>query len=136
MDTVDTIADKLEVVAGAIGGVCGWYFGGMDGLFYALVAFTVVDYITGVMAAAVERRLSSSEGLKGIAKKVAIFALIGVMNVLDTEILRQGSTLRTAFLFFFIANEGLSIIENAEKLGIKIPEFIKKTIHSIKEQKE
>jgi len=131
---MDTIVDKLDVAAGAIGGVCGWYFGGMDGLFYALAAFAVVDYITGVMAAAVEKRLSSSEGLKGIAKKAAIFALVGVMNVLDTEILKQGSTLRTAFLFFFIANEGLSIIENAERLGIKIPDFIKKAIHSMKER--
>jgi len=133
---MDTIAEKLDWFAGALGGVCGWYFGGMDGLLLALLAFTVVDYVTGVMAAAVEKKLSSSEGMRGIAKKAAIFALVGVMNVLDTEILKQGSTLRTAFLFFFIANEGLSIIENAERLGIKIPEFIKKAIHSIKEQKE
>lgn len=133
---MDTLVDKLDMAAGTLGGIFGWYFGGMDGLFYALMAFTLVDYITGVMAAAIEKRLSSSEGFRGIAKKVAIFALVGVMNVLDTEILKQGSALRTAFLFFFIANEGLSIIENAEKLGIKIPEFIKKSLHSMKKEQE
>ena len=125
---------KIDGVAAALGGVFGWYFGGMDGLFYALLAFSTVDYVTGFLAAAVEKRLSSSMGLKGIAKKIGIFALVGVMNVLDTEILKQGSTLRTAFLFFFIANEGLSVIENAERMGIPIPEFIKKTLNNIKEK--
>ena len=96
--------NTMQLVFAAIGGWLGWFLGGCDGLLYALIAFVVIDYITGVMCAIVDKRLSSRVGFKGICKKVLIFTLVGMGHILDTQIIGTGSVLRTAVIFFYISN--------------------------------
>ncbi|MBE5825257.1 MAG: phage holin family protein [Butyrivibrio sp.] len=119
-----------QYVITGIGGVMGWLFGGLDGFLYALIAFVVVDYITGVLAAIYTRELSSEVGFKGIARKVIIFLLVGIGNIIDTEILKTGAILRTAVIFFYLSNEGISIVENSARLDLPIP---KKLIEVLKQ---
>ncbi|MBQ8693450.1 MAG: phage holin family protein [Synergistaceae bacterium] len=126
------MTDWISYLAGLLGGALGWYFGGLDGLLYALLGLTIVDYISGISAAFAQRELSSSTGFKGIARKVMIFALVGAANVVDKLIFGQADTLRTAVIFFYIANESLSIIENAIKLGVPIPDLMKDKLAQIK----
>ena len=115
-----------------IGGFIGWFLGGCDGLLYALLAFIIIDYITGVMCAIENRELSSEIGFKGISRKVLIFLLVGIANVVDVQVIGTGSVLRAAVCFFYISNEGLSILENAAILGLPIPEQLKKVLKQIK----
>lgn len=122
-----------KAVFAAIGGWIGWFIGGIDGFMYALIAFILVDYITGVMAAAVRHELSSEVGAKGIAKKVGELLLVGVGNVLDRQILQQGAAMRTLVIFFYVANEGLSILENLGRIGIPIPKPIKDFLKKLKD---
>ena len=119
-----------------IGGVMGWSFGGFDGFLYALIAFVVIDYITGVLAAIYTKQLSSEVGFKGIAKKVIIFLLVGIGNIIDMQILKTGAVLRTAIIFFYLFNEGISIIENAARLELPIPEKLIRILEQIKDDKE
>ena len=116
-----------------IGGVLGWFFGGLDGFMWAMIVFVLVDYITGVTAAAVKRELSSEIGAKGIAKKVFEFLLVGIANVLDRQILKNGAALRTLVIFFYVANEGLSIIENCTRIGRPVPKVLKKLLKQLKD---
>ena len=116
----------------AIGGFVGWFLGGCDGLLYALIAFIVIDYITGVMCAIENHELSSEIGFKGISRKVLIFLLVGIANIVDVDVIGTGSVLRAAVCFFYISNEGLSILENAAILGLPIPEQLKKVLKQIK----
>lgn len=112
-----------------VGGVVGWYLGGLDGFLYALIAFVVVDYLTGVLRAIVEKKLSSRIGAQGIAKKVALFLVIGVGHLVDTYILGGTSApLRTAVIFFYIANEGVSLLENATAIGLPVPDKLKEVL--------
>lgn len=115
----------LQVAFAVIGGWLGWFLGGYDGFLYALVAFVVIDYITGVMLAILEKRLSSEVGAKGIFKKVLVFTLVGVGHIIDTQIIGDGSVIRTAVIFFYLSNEGISILENSTKIGLPIPEKLK-----------
>ena len=117
--------NTIQVIFTGVGGWLGWFLGGCDGLLYALVLFVVVDYITGVMCAAADHRLSSEVGFKGICRKVLIFLLVGIGHVLDTQIIGTGSVLRTAVIFFYLSNEGVSLLENAGHLGLPIPEKLK-----------
>ncbi len=111
----------METVAAVTGGLLGFIFGGMDGILYALLAFIIIDYISGCLVAISKKELSSEIGFKGISKKIIIMALVGVANIVDLQILGQGSALRTATIFFYIANEGISILENAGQLGLPLP---------------
>ena len=120
----------------AVGGWLGYFMGGFDGFIYALIVFVVADYITGVMVAIYEKRLSSEVGFKGICKKVLIFLLVGVANVLDVQVIGSGSVLRTAVIFFYISNEGISLLENTAKLGLPIPEKLKLVLEQLKEKEE
>lgn len=122
----------IQTAFAALGGWLGWFFGGLDGFFYALIAFVVVDYITGLMVAVANKKLSSEVGFKGIFKKVLIFLLVGVGNVVDRQIIGDGSVLRTAVIFFYISNEGISIIENAGYLGLPIPQKLKDVLTQLK----
>ena len=115
----------IQIVFAAIGGGIGWFLGGADGFLYALIAFVVIDYITGVMCAIADKKLSSEVGFKGLCRKVLIFILVGAANIIDVQIIGTGSVLRTAVIFFYISNEGLSLIENAGHLGLPIPEKLK-----------
>jgi len=116
-----------------IGGWVGWFFGGLDGLMYAMLVFILMDYITGVIAAAVKRELSSEVGAKGIAKKVGELILVGVGNVLDRQILQHGAAMRTLVIFFYVANEGLSILENLGRIGVPYPKQLKDFLKKLKE---
>ena len=126
----------IQLVIAAIGGWLGWFLGGCDGLLFALVAFAVVDYVTGIMCAIVDRKLSSAVGFRGICKKVLIFTLVGVAHILDTQIIGTGSILRTAIIFFYLSNEGVSIIENAAHIGLPIPEKMKTVLQQLHNRSE
>ena len=121
----------IQLVLAAVGGWLGWFLGGCDGLLYALIAFVVVDYITGIMCAVVDKKLSSSVGFNGIFKKVLIFTLVGIANILDVNVIGSGSVLRTAIIFFYISNEGVSLLENAGHLGLPIPAKLKAVLEQL-----
>ena len=126
----------IQVIFAAIGGWLGWFLGGCDGLLIALLAFVAVDYVTGVMCAVVDKKLSSSVGFKGIFKKILIFALVGVGHILDTMVIGTGSVLRTAIIFFYLSNEGISLIENAGYLGLPIPAKLKAVLEQLHDRAE
>jgi len=128
--------NTIQVIFAGLGGWLGWFLGGCDGLLYALVLFAVVDYITGVMCAAEDHKLSSEVGFKGICRKVLIFLLVGIGHVLDTQIIGTGSVLRTAVIFFYLSNEGVSLLENAGHLGLPIPEKLKIVLEQLHDRAE
>ena len=130
------IWNTVQLVLTAIGGWLGWFLGGCDGLLYALIAFVVLDYITGIMCAVIDKKLSSEVGFRGIFKKVLIFALVGVANILDVNVIGTGSVLRTAIIFFYISNEGVSVLENAGHLGLPIPEKLKTVLEQLHNRAE
>ena len=109
--------NTIQLIFSAVGGWLGYFLGGCDGLLYALIAFVVIDYITGVMCAIINRELSSAVGFKGIFRKVLIFLLVGIANIIDVQVIGTGAVLRTAVIFFYISNEGVSLLENAGHLG-------------------
>ena len=125
---MNTIWNWLRAAFTGIGAGLGYFLGGCDGFLYALIAFVVIDYITGVMCAIVDKKLSSSVGFKGIFRKILIFVMVGIGHTLDTQILGGGDVLRTAVIFFYCANEGLSLVENAGHLGLPIPEKLKSVL--------
>ena len=126
----------IQVVFAGIGGWLGWFLGGCDGLLYALLAFVVIDYITGIMCAVVDKKLSSEVGFKGIFKKVLIFALVGNGHILDTRVIGSGSVMRTAVIFFYLSNEGVSLLENAAYLGLPIPQKLKSVLEQLHDRSE
>ena len=128
--------NTMQIILAAVGGWLGYFLGGCDGLVYALILFVAADYITGVMCAAVDKRLSSEIGFKGICKKVLIFVLVGLANILDVQIIGTGSVLRTAVIFFYISNEGVSLLENAAHLGLPGPEKLKEILQQLHNRAE
>ena len=130
------IWNGIQVAFTALGGFLGWFLGGVDGFLYALIAFVVIDYITGVMCAIADHDLSSAVGFKGICRKVLIFLLVGIANVLDVQVIGTGSVLRTAVIFFYISNEGVSLLENAAHLGLPVPEKIKIVLEQLHDRAE
>ena len=128
--------NTIQLVFTAVGGWLGWFLGGCDGLLIALVIFAVLDYITGVMCAIADHKLSSEVGFKGIARKVLIFALVGVGHVLDAYVIGTGSILRTAVIFFYLSNEGVSLMENAAHLGLPVPEKLKVVLEQLHDRAE
>lgn len=128
--------NTIQFAFAAVGGWLGYFLGGCDGLLYALLAFVVIDYITGVMCAIVDKNLSSEVGFKGICRKVLIFLLVGIANVLDVQVIGTGSVLRTAVIFFYISNEGVSLLENAAHLGLPVPEKIKIVLEQLHDRAE
>lgn len=128
--------NMIQMVFAAVGGWLGYYLGGCDGLLLALVAFAAADYLTGVMCAVSDRKLSSNVGFKGICRKVLIFLLVGIANILDIHVIGAGSVLRTAVIFFYISNEGVSLLENAAHLGLPVPEKIKAVLEQLHDRAE
>ena len=126
----------VQVVFAGIGGWLGWFLGGCDGLLYALLAFVVIDYVTGIMCAVVDKKLSSAVGFKGIFKKVLIFALVGIGHILDTHVIGSSSVMRTAIIFFYLSNEGVSLLENAAYLGLPIPQKLKSVLEQLHDRAE
>lgn len=125
-----------QLAFAAVGGWLGWFLGGCDGLLYALLAFVIVDYITGVMCAIADHALSSAVGFRGICRKVLIFTLVGIGHILDTQVIGTGSVLRTAVIFFYISNEGVSLVENAAHLGLPVPEKLKAVLEQLHDRSE
>ena len=123
--------NTAQVIFAAIGGWLGYFLGGCDGLLIALVVFVAVDYITGVMCAVSDKKLSSEVGFKGICRKVLIFVLVGIGNLVDVYVLGEGGALRTAVIFFYLSNEGISFLENAGHLGLPIPEKLKDVLEQL-----
>ena len=126
----------MQVVLSVIGAFLGWFFGCADGFLYALIAFAIIDYATGVINAIISKALSSEIGFKGICKKVLIFILVGVAHLIDLFILQEGAAIRTAVILFYLANEGVSILENSAKIGLPIPEKMKKVLAQINKRSE
>lgn len=124
---------QLAIAGG--GGVIGWYVGGIDGLIYTLVTFVVVDYVTGLLRAINEKKLSSKIGAKGITKKIMIFLLVGVAHMLDVEVIKGGNVLRDAVIFFYISNEGISLLENAVAIGLPVPEKLREILQQLHERR-
>ena len=128
--------NMIQMVFAAVGGWLGYYLGGCDGLLLALVAFAAADYLTGVMCAVSDRKLSSNVGFKGICRKVLIFLLVGIANILDVRVIGTGSVLRTAVIFFYSSNEGVSLLETAAHLGLPVPENIKAVLEQLHDRAE
>ena len=120
----------------AVGGWLGYFLGGCDGLLYALIAFVAIDYITGVMCAISDKTLSSEVGFKGICRKVLIFLLVGIGHIVDAQVIGSGGVLRTAVIFFYLSNEGVSLIENAAHLGLPVPDKLKAVLEQLHDRAE
>ena len=133
---MNKILESLKNVFIVIGGYIGFYLGSIDAFIYTLLAFVIADYVTGVLRAGVERKLSSSVGFKGIAKKIVIFIVVGIANLCDVNLIKgDGTMIRTAIIFFYIANEGLSILENTMAIGLPVPEKLREMLEQLKEDK-
>ncbi|MBV4424281.1 phage holin family protein [Clostridium tyrobutyricum] len=124
----------IQAIFATIGGYIGWFLGGVDGFMYALITFVIIDYVTGLMVAILERKLSSEVGFRGIFKKVLIFAFVGIGNIIDIYLLKNGSAIRTAVIFFYVSNEGISIIENSAKIGLPIPEKLRDILKQLNKE--
>lgn len=121
----------IQFILAAVGGWLGWFLGGCDGLLCALLSFVVADYLTGLMCAFANKNLSSEVGFKGIFRKILIFMLVGVANILDVQVIGSGCVMRTAVIFFYISNEGISLLENASRLGLPIPQKLKTVLKQL-----
>lgn len=115
----------VQTVIAALGGWLGWFLGGLDGFLYALIIFVIVDYITGIMVAIINRALSSAIGARGIFKKTLIFIIVAIAHIIDSRLIGDSSVIRTAVIFFYLSNEGISILENATQIGLPIPKKLK-----------
>ena len=134
--SIDLVWAKIQMAITGIGGWLGYFVGGVDGLMTTLIIFMVIDYITGLMCAVADRKLSSEVGFKGICRKVIIFMLVGVAHVIDVNVIATGSVLRTSVIFFYLSNEGVSLLENAGHLGLPIPEKLKVVLEQLHDRSE
>ena len=128
--------NTVQLAFAAVGGWLGYFLGGCDGLLYALIAFVAIDYITGVMCAISDKTLSSEVGFKGICRKVLIFLLVGIGNIIDVQVLGLPGVLRTAVIFFYLSNEGVSLLENAAHLGLPVPDAIKTVLEQLHDRSD
>ena len=126
----------IQIAFSALGGFVGWFLGGADGFLYALLAFVIIDYITGILCAIADKTLSSEVGFKGICRKVLIFALVGIGNIVDIYVMGEAGILRTAVIFFYLSNEGVSLLENSAHLGLPIPEKLKTVLSQLHHREE
>ena len=134
--SIDLIWAKIQVAITAIGGWIGWFLGGVDGMMIALIVLMVLDYISGVMCAIEDKKLSSAIGFKGICKKVLILMLVGVANIIDVHVVGTGAVLRGAVICFYLSNEGLSLLENAAYLGLPIPDKLREILAQLHNRSE
>ena len=128
--------NTIQLAFAAVGGWLGYFLGGCDGLLYALIAFVAIDYITGGMCAISDKTLSSEVGFKGICRKVLIFLLVGIGHIVDAQVIGSGGVLRTAVIFFYLSNEGISLIENAAHLGLPVPDKLKAVLEQLHDRAE
>ena len=132
--SIDLLWTKIQIFITALGGFLGWYLGGNDGLLITLVVFACIDYITGVMCAITDMKLSSAIGFQGILRKILIFILVGIGHIVDELVIGTGSTLRSAIICFYLSNEGVSLLENAGRLGLPIPDKLKSVLEQLHER--
>jgi len=125
-----------QAAIAAAGGGLGYFLGGWDGFLYALLAFVVIDYITGLMCAILDKKLSSEVGFRGIFKKVLIFSLVAIGNIVDQSVIGEGSVIRTAVIFFYLSNEGVSILENAAHIGLPVPQKLKEVLEQLHDRSD
>jgi toxin secretion/phage lysis holin len=123
--SIDLIWTKIQIAITAIGGWLGYFLGGLDGLMIALIVLMTLDYISGVICAIIDKKLSSAVGFKGVCKKVFILMLVGVAHIIDMHVVGTGSALRGAVICFYMSNEGLSLLENAAHIGLPIPDKLR-----------
>lgn len=129
------MADIVRWSTAALTGLAGFMFGELDGLLLALIAFMALDYITGVVVGWFRRTLSSSTGFQGLAKKGLILCVVAVGHILDTQLLGGGSSVcRSAVIGFYLANEGLSILENAGNLGLPLPQKLRAALEQLRDK--
>ena len=128
--------NTIQLAFAAVGGWLGYFLGGCDGMLYALIAFVAIDYITGVMCAISDKTLSSEVGFRGICRKVLIFLLVGIGNIIDVQVLGSPGVLRTAVIFFYLSNEGVSLLENAAHLGLPVPDAIKTVLEQLHDRSD
>lgn len=121
----------FKIGIAAVGGCVGAFFGSVDGLVIALIIFMAVDYLTGVAVGASTHKLSSETGFKGLLRKILILVMVGIANCIDVYILKQGSVIRAAVIFFYLSNEGISILENTAALGLPIPKKLKDVLEQL-----
>ncbi len=130
--------NKLQIainsIAGAVGAILAFLFGEITGLFLALLAFMALDYITGIIIAVINRKLSSKTGFKGLAKKLLILVFVALGHIIDRYILGGTPAAMSAVMLFYCANEGISIIENAAALGLPVPKKLRQIMQQIKEK--
>ena len=126
--SIDIVWATIQLAVAAIGGWLGYLLGGMDGLMIALIIFMVLDYITGLMCAVIDKKRSSAVGFKAICKKVLILMLVGVAHIVDLHVVGTGDALRSAVVCFYLSNESVSMLENAAHLGLPIPEKLKSVL--------
>ena len=128
------LVNTIQMIWAVLGGYIGYFLGGWDGFLYALVAFVIIDYITGLMVAVLEKRLSSEVGFRGIFKKVVLFSLVAVGHIVDSRLLQNEGVIRTAVIFFYLSNEGISILENTAKIGLPVPEKLKEVLSQLNKE--
>ena len=120
-----------KTTTAGVGAIVGYIFGEWSVLLQILLAFVIIDYISGLLASGVEGKLSSKVGFRGIAKKLMIFVLAAVGHLVDKAI-GDGSMIQNAIIFFYLGNELLSILENAGRTGLPVPEQIKNAVDVLK----
>ena len=126
----------IQVTFAVVGGRLGYFLGGWDGFLYALLTFVVIDYITGLMCAVLDKKLSSEVGFRGIFKKVLIFSLVAIGHIIYKNVIGDGSVIRTAVIFFYLSNEGVSILENAAHIGLPVPQKLKDILEQLHNRTE
>lgn len=133
---MDRITEVSKFILGGIITALSGFLGGMDGIMYALLAFISIDYITGVAAAAKRKELSSEVGFWGIVRKVCIIALVGVAHFIDFYVMQSGDIFRAAVALYYIGNEGLSLLENIENLGVELPKKLVEVLKQIRDKND
>ena len=131
---MSTVVEFTKAILATIGGYIAWFLGGFDGVLIALCVFALVDYLTGVIAAITEKKLCSKIGFQGVAKKVLMFFMVGIAAVLDAYVLGSQSPVREVVIVFYIANEGISIIENSARLGLPVPKKLIEVLEQLKSE--
>lgn len=134
-ESMDKFKDLVKIFFTIFGSLIGFFLGDLDIFIYSLTAFVICDYISGIIRAGFERKLSSKIGFKGILKKIMIFIIVGIANICDKSLIKNEPMIRNAIIFFYIANEGISILENALAIDLPIPKKLKILLEQFKEEK-
>ena len=128
--------EKISVLVAILGTTFTWLFGFWDTALMVLICFMILDYIAGLNKAYINKQLSSSIGFRGIAKKSVIFIVLIVAVLLDRLIGAGQWFFRTLVCYFYIANEGISILENCSAIGLPIPDKIKLALEQLRDKEE